>query len=188
MIQVNLLPKEERALEPRLSIQMPRARVWIPAAVILVILLPLGGMYIMQRARIASLREDISQAEFELRDMKPTLQKIDKLMAEREQLNLRLSIIQGLCRDRYIAVETMDHLADTVPDNLWLTRVAETGTNTLTLEGMAFSNLMVAEMMSRMEQSEIFDGVALTVAERAKGGGSKAQPALAFTLTTRVKP
>lgn len=188
MIQVNLLPEEERVAEPRFSFQMPRTRIWLPAVVLLAVLLPLGGMYAMQRARITSLREDIHQAEFELRGLKPTLDRIDRLMAEREQLNLRLSIIQGLCHERYTAVETVDHLSDDIPDYLWLSRVAQTGPGMLTVEGLAFSNLMVAELMSRMEQSELFDGVALTVAEKADVGSPSGEPLLSFTLTARVKP
>jgi Tfp pilus assembly protein PilN len=188
VIQVNLLPKEERVSEPRISWQMPRARIWLPALIFIAVLLPVGGMYLMQRARILSLREDFSQTEFELRNLKPQLEKIDQLMAAREQLNLRLAIIQGLCRERYTAVETLDHLADTVPDYLWLTRTAQTGPNQITVEGMAFSNLMVAELMSRMEQSDIFEGVALTVAEKAKVDRGNNPPVLSFALTARVKP
>jgi type IV pilus assembly protein PilN len=188
VIQINLLPKEERIEEPKLALKMPRARVWVPATFLLVVLLPLGAMYAMQRSRIASLRADIAQAEVELRGLRPQVERINRLTAEREQLNLRLSIIQGLSRDRYTGVELMDHLSDQVPDYLWLTRAAETGPGQITVEGLAFSNLMVAELMSRMERSELFDGVALTVAERAKTNASSERPLLSFTVTARMRP
>lgn len=188
MIQVNLLPKEERSSEPKFSFQIPRTRVWLPAAVLLIVLLPLGGMYAMQRARINSLQEDIRQAEFELGGLKPQLEQIDRLTTEREQLNLRLSVVQGLCRERTTAVEIMDNLSDMVPEYLWLTKVEEAGAGQINLEGMTFSNLMIAELMSRMERSDVFDNVSLIVAERAKGGGSDKRPLLSFTLQSRITP
>ena len=158
----------------------PRARVWIPLVVLRGgRLLPLFGIYAMQRTRIASLRADIRQTEVEMRRLQPQIDRIDQLTAEREQLNTRLSVIQGLSRDRYLAVKTMDHLADQVPDYLWLTRVAETGPDQLTVEGMAFSNLMIAELMSRMEESDLFDGIALVVAERAKQSPGECGPSSA---------
>jgi type IV pilus assembly protein PilN len=188
VIQVNLLPKEEQVADPRFAMTLPRPGFWIPLVVGLGVLLPLGGLIAMQRARIQSVREDIQQAEVESQRLKPQIERIHQLETEREELNMRLAVIQGLCRERYLPVETMDHLADRVPENLWLTRVAETGPGQLTVEGLAFSNLMVAELMTNMEQSDLFDGVALVVAERSKKESSPELPVLAFTLTARMKP
>lgn len=187
MIQVNLLPKEERIAEPKLNLRAPRARVWIPALLGIAVLLPIGGVYTMQRSRMTSLRADIDAAASEMRKLQPQIDRIESLTAEREQLNLRLSIIQGLCRDRYLAVEVMDHLSDQIPDYLWLTKVALNSPNQVSVEGLTFSNLMVAELMSRMEHSDVFDGVGLTVAERAKVSTDD-QRVLSFTVTAQVKP
>ena len=138
--------------------------------------------------QIAALRADIRTANEEMSRLKPQIDRITQLAREREDLNLRLSILQGLCRERYLPVETMDHLADQVPDFLWLTKVALSGDNQITVEGMAFSNLMIADLMSRMEQSELFTGVDLVVAERSKNSASSDQPVLSFTLTSGIKP
>ncbi len=190
MIQVNLLPKEERLPEPALSVQVPRARVWVTALVAGAVLLPLGGLYVMQRTKITSLKADIQAAELETRKLKPQIDRINQLMAEREQLNMRLSVIQELSRQRFLAVEMLDDLAAQVPDYLWLTKVADEGPGQITVEGMTFTNLMVAELMSRMEESRLFENVALTVAEKAKLKGDDAaeKPVYKFTLTARVKP
>lgn len=189
MIQINLLPKEEQLPEPRLaSIRIPRAKVVLPVVSAVAILLPLAGMYAMQQARIASLRADISQTETEMQRLRPQIERISQLTAEREELNTRLSVIQGLTRDRYLPVMMMDNLADEVPDYLWLTRLAQTSPGQVQVEGLSFSNLMVAELMTRMEETELFDGVGLVVAERAKQSRSGPRPLLSFTLTARVKP
>ncbi len=188
MIQINLLPKEEQVAEPRISLRVPRAGFWVPLVVGVAVFLPLAGMSAMQRARITSLRKDLVVARSEMAALKPQIDRIDRLTAEREQLNLRLAILQGLCRERTLAVETMDKLADEVPDYLWLTKVAESAPNQLTVEGKAFSNLMIADLMMRMEQDSLFQGVNLVVAEKSREAGGSARPVLAFTLNAQVKP
>ena len=187
MIQVNLLPKEEQIADPRFTLSVPRPRFWIPLIIALAVFLPLAGLVAMQRARLASLRNDILQAQQEMSRLQPQIDRINQLSKEREDLNLRLSILQGLCRERFLPVETMDQLADQVPDYLWLTKVALDGSNHIQVEGQAFSNLMIADLMSRMEESDLFTGVELVVAERAKNTGTAEQPVLSFTLTSGIK-
>jgi Tfp pilus assembly protein PilN len=144
-------------------------------------------MHAMQRARIVSLRADVAQAQVEMQRLKPQIDRIETLTREREELNTRLSIVQNLTRERYVPVTTMDQLADQVPDYLWLTHLGTSGGRKVTVEGLTFSNLMVAELMSRMESSDLFDTVALVVAEKAKGNREGIRPVLSFTLTARVK-
>jgi type IV pilus assembly protein PilN len=190
VIQVNLLPKEERLPEPALSVQAPRARVWVTALVAGAILVPLGGLYLMQQSKISLLKSDISAAQLEKRKLQPQIDRITQLMNEREQLNLRLSVIQQLTRQRYLAVQLLDDVAAEVPDYLWLTKVAESGPGQITVEGMTFTNLMVAELMNRMEESQLFSNVALGVAEKAKLSGSESsdRPVYRFAVTARMKP
>lgn len=190
MIQVNLLPKEDRLPEPALSYQTPRKSVWVTSLVAGAILVPVAGLHTMQLSKIRSLGADIRVAEVEAQRLKPQIERINKLVAEREQLNLRLSIIQELSRQRFLAVETLDDLAQQVPDYLWLTKVSESGPNQLSIEGMTFTNLMVAELMSRMEDSKLFGGIALSVAERTKisGKSQSEKPVYKFVLTAQVKP
>lgn len=187
MIQINLLPKEEQIREPRVSLEVPKRRVVLPILAAAAVLLPLAGMHAMQRARIASLRADLLQAQVEMQRLKPQIDRIDQLTRERGELDTRLAIVQGLTRDRYLPVTAMDRLADGVPDYLWLTHLGMSGPGQLTVEGMTFSNLMVAELMSRMEEEDLFEGVSLVVAERAKGSLEGNRPVLSFTLTARVK-
>jgi type IV pilus assembly protein PilN len=187
VIQINLLPKEEQVREPRVSLSVPRGSVVLPMVGGALVLLPLFGLHAMQQARVASLRADVAQAQVEMQRLKPQIERIESLTREREELNTRLSIVQSLTRERYVPVTIMDQLADQVPDYLWLTHVGTTGSRQVTIEGLTFSNLMVAELMSRMESAELFDGVSLVVAEKAKGNQPGSRPVLSFTLTARVK-
>ena len=187
MIRVNLLPTEERVPEPSVSIQVPRARIWITALVALAVLAPIAGVYLMQRVKIASLRADIQAAEVEHRRLKPQIDRIDQLMAQREQLNQRLGVIQMLTRERFGSVALMDELSGLIPSYLWFTKIDEVRKGQVELVGHTFSNLMVAELMRRMETSDMFGDVSIISSEKAPGIG-QGQSVLKFTLSATIKP
>lgn len=189
MIRVNLLPQEERVAEPKLSMQVPRARIWVSAVVVAAVLLPIGGIYLMQRVKIASLKADIQAAEVEHRRLQPQIDRINQLMAQREQLNERLSIIQTLNGGRFETVELVDEISQLVPDYLWFTKVNESRPGELELVGHTFSNLMVAELMRRMEASSRFREITIVQSEKEKTVSARnpnGQPVLEFTLAAKV--
>ena len=184
MIHVNLLPHEERPATPRLTVNLSGRGVWIGLAVGLAILIPLIGIGVMQQVKIAGLKSDIAQAETEVRGMQPHIDKIHSLMRERSEINQCLVSVQTLARDRYLPTQLMDELADQTPDYLWLKKVSHGVAGQMTLEGQTFSNLLVAELMTRMEAGGFFEGVSLSVSERNMVGG---QPVVQFTLDTGIK-
>lgn len=185
MIRVNLVPLEERVAQPNPSLGLPRKDFWIAIGLCVAIFLPLGGIAVMQRVKIAGLRDDIARAETESRRLKPQIDKIQALEKERGDVQQRLVTVQDLVRDRYLPVQVMDELAISTPDQLWFTKFAQKTTGELQLEGMTFSNLLVADLMMRMEEADIFEGVSLTVSERGKVGESKV---VKFSLTSKIKP
>jgi len=185
VIRVNLLPLEERAQQTNPALRLPTRGFWLPLAISIAIFVPLAGIGAMQRVKIASLKSDIAQAEIEERQLKPQIEKVQALEGERADVNQRLVSVTDLARDRYLPVEVMDELAARTPDDLWLTKFNQKTTGELELEGMTFSNLLVADLMTQMEGADIFDGVALTVSERKMIGDNKV---VKFTLTSKIKP
>ncbi len=185
MIRVNLLPIEERVAQTHPSLQMPTRSFWLPLVVGVAVLVPLGGISVMQRFKVASLKSDIAQAQIETRQLQPQIEKVRALERERADVNQRLLSVTDLARDRYLPVQVMDELASHTPENLWFTKLNNKTSGELSLEGMTFSNVLVADLMTRMEEADIFDRVALTVSERKMIGDNRV---MAFTLTSRVKP
>jgi hypothetical protein len=53
------------------------------------------------------------------------------------------------------------------------------------IEGKAFSNILVAELMTRMDDGDIFEDVSLSLTEKEVVEG---QPVVRFELNTRIKP
>lgn len=190
MIRVNLLPlnERERKSEPREHKlpSLPRKGFWLTLATALAILVPLGGIALIQHVRIAGLKSDIAQAEAEAQRLKPQIERIQNLVRERAEINQRLVTVQGLARDRYLPVQVMDELASQTPDYLWFTKLSQKTSGVVELEGMTFSNLLVAELMTRLEESDIFDDVELTISERPKN--VQAEKVTRFVLTSKIKP
>jgi type IV pilus assembly protein PilN len=169
--------------------QVPRARIWVTAVVAAAVLVPIGGIYLMQRVKIASLKADIQAAEVEHRRLQPQIDRINQLMAQREQLNERLSIIQTLNGGRFGTVELVDEISQLIPDYLWFTKVSETRPGEIELVGHTFSNLMVAELMRRMEASSRFREISIIQSEKEKSVSARnpnGQPVLEFTLAAKV--
>ena len=189
MIRVNLLPADERVPDPTITVQVPRAKIWVTVIAALAILAPMAGVHLMQRVKIAAIRADIQAAEVEHRRLKPQIDRIEQLMSQREQLNQRLAVIQSLTRERFFSVSLMDELAALVPNYLWFMKVDEVHRGKVEIVGRTFSNLMVAELMRRMEESEMFDDVGIVLSERVtdRKAGPDGPPVLEFTISATVR-
>ncbi len=181
MISVNLLPKEERQEERRLA--APRVRILLPLLVGVLLIIPVGSTYLMQQNKIQSLKNDILVAQQESQRLKPQIARINQLMKKREELNLRLRLVRDLNKDRTRLVRLMDELALEIPENLWLTKFSQVGEGAVQIEGMTFSNLIVADLMFRLEETEAYEDVDLVVAERGMQGSEEV---VKFTLTARI--
>ncbi len=182
MISVNLLPKEERSGERQIVVG-PRKQFILPLAIVVGVIVPLCALYLIQATKIQGLKSDIQVAEQESLRLKPQIEKINQLMRKREELNLRLNLVRDLNRERALPVQLLDELSMQVPDHLWMTKMAQAGPAAMVLEGVTFSNLVVADLMSRLERTDLYKDVDLTVAERKTIGN---ELVVAFSLTTRI--
>lgn len=122
-------------------------------------------------------------AEQETVRLRPQIEKINQLITKREELNLRLNLIRDLNRARTAPVHLMDELSLQVPDYLWLTKMQVSGTSSLVVEGVTFSNLVIADLMARLERTDLYTNIDLTKAERAWLGEEKV---IKFAITANV--
>jgi Tfp pilus assembly protein PilN len=76
-------------------------------------------------------------------------------------------VISGLDKQRLTRVKLVDEVSKCVPEHLWLSQFEEVpGANRVQVEGVTFSNLIVADFMSRLEASPLYEGVDLVIAEK----------------------
>ena len=164
MIRINLLPRDERQVKRTFT--LPKVGTVMPLLVLILVAALFAAFSVVQAMQVSRLKADIDRAEREAERLKPQIQTIQELTSKREELTKRLNVITELDKTRLWRVRLVDELSKCVPDHLWLTSYEETGPNQVQVEGVTFSNLLVADFMSRMEASPLYGTVDLVVAEK----------------------
>ena len=184
MIRINLLPKEEKA-QRRVAMNFQAGDLVLPVAIVAAAGLIILGTVMSQNARVGSLNNSIAEIDAQSRALAPQIEKVKRLAQERAELDLRLGIISKLEKGRTQSVRLMDELARCVPDHLWMTQAQQDASGQLNLEGVTYSNLVVSDLMSRLERSPLFADVELNVAER---GQVSSKDVVKFRITCQVTP
>jgi len=188
MIRINLLPLADRQSKRRFS--MPSfsgggpITVWI-IVIAVVYFGMLAAVATLQARNLAGLEMKVGEAKKEAAELKPQLDRIRMLTKEREEVNKRLAVIAALDKDRYFRVMLLNDVGMTMPSNCWLTSLKEQGGSAVSIEGITFSNYIIADLMNNLEKSERFTEVNLNVAQE---GQVMDQKVIQFTLQSRVSP
>ncbi|HVP39894.1 MAG TPA: PilN domain-containing protein, partial [Candidatus Saccharimonadales bacterium] len=180
MIRINLLPAEERIARARKGPAFPWF-AWPACAAGVLVALAFASVGV-QSARIRTLERDISKSEAETASLAPQIERIGQLARERADMDLRMSLLKRLESSRYVRVQMMDELSRQLPDHVWVTSVRESSPGKVEIQGVTFSNLMVADFMQRLEDSPLYEAVDLKVSER---GTMEDRDVLRFTMTAR---
>jgi type IV pilus assembly protein PilN len=183
MIRINLLPREERAATRRVAV--PKLGALAPLAALVAAVALIGGVALFEQARLASLRQDVAQLREEVRSIQPQVDRVRRLTTQREELERRLDIIRQLDSGRFLSVRIMDNASREVPNYLWLTGLTQQGASRVTLTGVTFSNLIVADFMMRLERSALFANVDL--AKTSKGQIDN-RDVMEFSLSADLTP
>jgi type IV pilus assembly protein PilN len=164
MIRINLLPRDERQV--RRSIVWPKFGALLPVLVLLLVAALFTAFSVVQAMQVGRLKADITRAEQEAEKLRPQIQTIQELTQKREELTRRLNVITNLDKTRLYRVKLVDELSRCIPEHLWLVSYEENGPDKVLIEGVTFSNLLVADFMSRLEASPLYGTVDLQIAEK----------------------
>jgi len=178
VIRINLLPAEEK---PRSS--RPRLSGLVPVLVIGAFVAGICGLYARQAAQMSAAVDDLRTARSEVVRLKPQIETIRGLKTEIEEINKRLEIIRRLDEGRFMRVTLLDELSRSLPPHVWLTRFAETSPSTIEVNGVTFSNMLVADFITRLESSDMYEQVDLVVIEK---GTVENRGVVKFALTSSV--
>lgn len=189
MIRINLMPFEERSQKTR----RPQAAkkgggigaLLLPIAIIAGVMVLIVGTIVQQQAQIHLLTSEVAKVEQESQSLAPQIAMVERLAHERADLDLRLSLIDQLSRGRFDQVRMLDELDRTVPDHMWLVSLVPSGGDQFTVDGVTFSNLIIADLMIRLDRSPMFSNVALASATH---GVIDERDVVQFKLTMNVTP
>lgn len=183
MIRINLLPAEERPTTR--SFQLPKSPALMAVGLFLLVASPIAVTAIKQSSTVSGLREAVAEAKEESERLKPEIDKINRLNQQTRELNHRIGVVKDLDKASTYYVEMLDRLSQMLPKHMWLTKVEEDEARpgVATIQGYTFTNLLVADLMVRLEKAEYFDDVVLVLIERKLIDGREA---LQFEVETRL--
>lgn len=110
------------------------------------------------------------------------VEQIRALRERREQLLARMRVIQDLEGTRPVIVRYFDELVRSVPDGVFLNRVARQGA-VINLQGIAESNNRVSSFMRNLDQSDWFASPNLSSVTAAPAYGEQAN---SFVMSVRT--
>jgi Tfp pilus assembly protein PilN len=181
MIRINLLPQEERPVRRTYNLQI--APVFLSIGLFLLVAAPIGTTMYRQAATNRMLTESIAEAKSEGARLRPQIERVQRLNRESQELSHRILVVEDLDKANTFYVEMLDDLSRELPRHMWLVRFEEQGTDGARMVGLTFSNLIVADLMVRLEKSGHFTNVELVKIERDSLFG---RSVLVFELNVRL--
>jgi Tfp pilus assembly protein PilN len=181
MIRINLLPQEARRTSGG-KLTFDKMKV-VPIGVLGLCLASCLCVIMIQGAKLRAVEADVAQARTESEQYGKTIALINDMVRKEQELNRRLALVDQLDRNRFRTVRVMDEMARRVPRYMWLTGLKNIAPDRVAIDGYAFSNLIVSDLMTNLDQSNLFTGTELSVAKRKVVEG---QNAVGFTVTSTV--
>lgn len=191
MIKINLAqtakkkraPKRKAAKAARPGIKLPSVQstvLYIIGVVIVVVVI--GVTLLIQLNQKGGLNKDISRLNSRLEELKVYKATVDSLEKRERELAALINPIKQLNQNRFFIAHILDEVSSRIPEFTWLKSLDITSTD-LRMQGVTASNLLVADFMNRLEESDYIHNVDLTVLEKK---AVEKQEMMEFTLTASV--
>ncbi|MFZ1057988.1 MAG: PilN domain-containing protein [Candidatus Rokuibacteriota bacterium] len=180
MIKINLLPARPRRRFAAALPTLPGLGLLFGALYVIAIVL-VGGYWVLLSTEGRSLTTDIARMETQIGRHKAEITEGQRFKKEKEDLERRVALIDVIARNQARPIYLLDALADTVPQDIWLTSVEEKE-QVLKIAGSAFSTTAVADLMSNLKSSGKFRDVDLIV---SKQDLAKTPRVVTFEVTCR---
>lgn len=157
MMNVNLLPwrEERRRLRDR-KMLANGVFIWILCAGLVFA----GFTYYKNRQDNQDHRN--AYLDGEIRKLDEKIEEIRTLRARKQNLLVRMQVIQDLQRERRKVVHLFDDIVRNLPEGVYYSSVAKKKNN-FSLNGTAQSNARVSDLMERLDSSDWFDNPNLSV-------------------------
>jgi type IV pilus assembly protein PilN len=167
MIRINLLPV--RAAKRKVAAR--QHLIFLLGSLSVVLLLGfLAYSYLLMK--ITSTNEEISRSEQEIAELKKKIGKIKDLEKLKADVQKKLDVLANLRNEKSGPVRRLQALSQATPEKLWLTKYAESGT-AITINGVAFTEELIASFMKSIEASADYEKVELIVSEQTEMSGLK---------------
>lgn len=179
MIKINLIPF--RDIEKKENI---RRQVTIAILSVILVMMAMAYYHIRLNNTIVDMTAKIEGTKIELAAAEKEAKEVDKIKQELNKLNTKIQVIKTIETNRKASIKLLDHMtkmvdeqtsaveSGTSPDEigkpvkrLWFTSFQANGPN-LNINGIALDNKTVADFMTRLEVSKIYNNVTLNTLKK----------------------
>lgn len=180
MIEINLLPKEERKERTKVPIV---GTVMILAFVGIGVVL--GMMYLANLQKISSLTNE--KADLEQKINKPEFKTLDAtaktLEAQLKDIKNKVAVLDRLQKGRTFTPQLLETLLLKIPEDMWLESMSLRG-NTLSLSGKSKNNFIISDFAESLEVPGFIDKATIeSVSETKVNSGKDEKTVASFSIT-----
>ncbi len=129
------------------------------ALVLVAVLVGLLGFGYYVKHTVATLQEEIRQADAELARLSEIRKKMEEFTKQKELLEKKVNLITELKKNQQVPVHLLDQISRNLPDFLWLDSLRQDQANHIVLNGKATTYNAVADFYNRLIQSGWFENV-----------------------------
>ena len=182
MIRINLAPPPAKR---SVGLSIPGFNLgMLFGAVALGLVLVLGGWWWSLSAEIRRLHTEIAENKKQADLLKVIIAEGERFRRDKEVLERRVNAIELAARHQTRPVYLLDAVLDTLPKDLWLTRMEEKGAQ-LRFAGTAYSATALSNFMANLKASGKFKEVDIV---DAKQDLTKSPRLITFDVITRFEP
>lgn len=184
MIKINLLPIKAKQRQYTVVYQLV-----VGGVIILMVFFACAVDHILQKSTESKLVSNKTKMQREIVELERLIGEVKQFEQKKAELQRKLDVINNLKNNKVGPVHLLEELSVTVPKKLWLDTIAEVtsppANHAITLTGKAISDEVIAEFMSKLDESEYFSNVNLIVAQAA--GEQSGVPLQSFQLTAEMR-
>ena len=180
MIKINLLPPEEKKIPVKVSPNLPYIIGTIVGSLSFIGAIVVWS--ILTNKKNVALVEYVRLKEIYL-NYKPKVDEINKKIEQYEILKREIKEAEGLSEVRMKKIRLISEIPKVVPPYAWLEKI-DFSSKKCKMEGYAYNNLVIADLVSNLNNSPLFVDVKL---EEIKGVKYKGKNFVKFLISFRLK-
>jgi type IV pilus assembly protein PilN len=178
MIRINLIPYREELRKKQII-----EHVIVFVGVILVTVLFLAVVDAWKTAALTDMQQEKMSLQARNKALTKKIGELKDLDSLRKNVEKKLQIVDELQEGRFKTLVTLNKLAESIPESVWLTKLSEKK-GSVSVAGFAESSQAVAAFMRALQEQDVFENITLVFDDVKKGEGSIAR---AFSLVfTRI--
>lgn len=178
MIEINLLPEEERKRKkseggiPKIGIKIPtNLGFFVSIGISVLLFIIIFIIHFSQVSQINQLKKKITEKQNELKKLQEEVAKVEKMKEKESEINAKMETIKNLVSGKFAYAQLLDKINQLLPEYVWLEELTVKDKR-LILKGKTFSNLMITDLLTNLKkETEYFENFTLKdIVNKPEGG------------------